>query len=338
MAAREMNRASILSVVRRVAEILLSQGVLPILLVGLFLAFGLYEERFWKAANLFNVLRNASYLMIISAGQMMVLIIGGFDLSVGAVAALTSVTAAMTMAGLYTSMPEAVAMVTLIGVLAGLAAGTAIGALNGITVAVLRVNPFMVTLGAMSIAYGIAFYTTTGVPVYGMPEEFTRGFGRARWIGLPVTIFLTLGILVVIWWLLNWTKYGRYVYAIGSNQHAARVSGVPLARCIIATYTACAFLAAVTGILLTARVGSGEANLARTITLECIAAALIGGVSLRGGVGKVQLVALGALFLSMVTNGMNLVRIDSKLQTIVIGVVLILAVGLDRLKLSAART
>ena len=322
---------------RRILDRVLSFGLLPILLVALFLFFGLYEPKFWRTANLINVLRNSSYLMIIASGQMVVLIVGGFDLSVGAVVALTSVAAALSMAELYATMPDAAYTVIVIGLVIGLAVGSMVGVVNGLTVAILKVNPFMVTLGTMSIAFGIALYTTTGVPVYGMPNEFTREFSRLRWFNLPVSIYLTAGILLVLWWVMNWTKLGRYIYAIGGNIHAARVSGIPTLYYIVVTYTICSFLAAVTGVLLTARVGSGEATLGATLMLESIAAAVIGGVSLRGGVGRIELVTLGALFLALVTNGMNLIRVDSKIQTIVIGVVLIVAVGLDRLKLSGGR-
>lgn len=133
---------------------------------------------------------------------------------------------------------------------------------------------------------------------------------------------------------MNWTKLGRYIYAIGGNMDAARASGISTIVYIVATYTICSFLAAITGVLLTARVGSGEATLGTTLMLQSIAAAVIGGVSLRGGVGRIELVALGALFLSLLTNGMNLMRVDSKIQTIVVGAVLIVAVGIDRLNLA----
>lgn len=311
---------------------MLEVGVLPAILILLFLFFGLYEPNFSRAANIINVFRNASYLMIIASGQMLVLIIGGFDLSVGAVVALTSVTSALVMVTLATAMPEHLILIIALGAIAGLLVGSAIGVFNGLCVALLKVSPFMVTLGTMSIAFGIALFTTAGVPVYGMPDEFTRGFGRMRWLGLPVAIYLTIVILVLLWFVMRWTKLGQYIYAIGGNIDAARVSGIPTTFYLVITYTMCAFLAAITGVLLTARVGSGEATLGGPLMLESIAAAVIGGVSLRGGVGRIELVALGALFLALVTNGMNLMRVDSKLQTIVIGVVLILAVALDRLR------
>ena len=147
-----------------------------------------------------------------------------------------------------------------------------------------------------------------------------------------MVIYLTVVILAILWFVLRWSKLGQYIYAIGGNIDAARVSGIPTTFYLVVTYTMCAFLAAITGVLLTARVGSGEATLGGPLMLESIAAAVIGGVSLRGGVGRIELVALGALFLALVNNGMNLMRVDSKLQTIVIGVVLILAVALDRLR------
>lgn len=316
---------------RRMSRIL-GLGLLPILLVTLFVVLGLIEPRFLRSANLINILRNASFLMLIASGQMLVLIIGGFDLSVGAVVALTSVATALSMTGLVSVFPEAQLFVVVLGVMAGLAAGSMIGIVNGLTVAFMKVSPFMVTLGTLSIASGMALYATQGVPVYGMPDEFTREFGRLRYLNLPVVMYVTFGVLVAIWWVMNWTKLGRYIYAIGSNAHAARVSGVSTTFYIVVTYTLCSFLAALTGILLTARIGSGEATLGGTLMLESIAAAVIGGVSLRGGVGRVELVALGALFLALVTNAMNLVRVDSKLQTIVIGVVIIVAVGIERFK------
>lgn len=316
----------------RIRRSMLEVGVLPAILILLFLFFGLYEPNFSRSANIINVFRNASYLMIISSGQMLVLIIGGFDLSVGAVVALTSVTSALIMVTLATAMPDQIFLIIALGAIAGLLVGSAIGVFNGLCVALLKVSPFMVTLGTMSIALGIALFTTAGVPVYGMPDEFTRGFGRMRWLGLPVAIYLTITILAILWFVMCWTKLGQYIYAIGGNIDAARVSGIPTTFYLVVTYTMCAFLAAITGVLLTARVGSGEATLGGPLMLESIAAAVIGGVSLRGGVGRIELVALGALFLALVTNGMNLMRVDSKLQTIVIGVVLILAVALDRLR------
>ncbi|MCE2520726.1 MAG: ABC transporter permease, partial [Alphaproteobacteria bacterium] len=214
---------------------------------------------------------------------------------------------------------------------------SSVGVVNGAVVGVLKVSPLLVTLGTWSIVYGVALYMTSGIPIYGMPSEFTRDFGRLKLFGLPISLYIMALVLVTFWWIMNWTRLGRYIYAIGGNIHAARVSGIRTTTYLIITYTMCAFLAAVTGVLLTARVGSGEATMGTTFMLESIAAAVIGGVSLRGGVGRVELVALGALFLSLVSNGMNLIRVDSKIQTIVVGIVVILAVALDQMGSRRAR-
>lgn len=309
---------------------LLAVGLLPLLTILLVVAIGLIEPRFFNQLNFFNIVRNAAFLMIAACGQMLVLIVGGFDLSVGAVAALASVATALVMAAAASAQPESVLVPILQGVAAGLACGVAFGLINGLCVAFLRVSPFMVTLGTLSVASGIALYVTTGIPVYGMPDAFTRGFGRAVLLGLPLSFWIALAIVTVVWIAQRRTKLGRYLYAIGGNPHAARVSGVPVRLYLVLAYTFCSLLAALTGVLLTARVGSGQATVGTTLMLESIAAAVIGGVSLRGGVGRAPMVALAALFLSVIGNGMNLLRIDSKLQPVVMGVVLIVSVALER--------
>lgn len=307
---------------------------LPIILgiLALAVVVGLIEPRFLRTANLINILRNSSYLIIISAGQALVIILSGFDLSVGAVVALASITTALSMVGLTEMMPDQVGLIIALGMLAAVVAGGAVGVLNGLCVAFLKVNPFIVTLGTMSLTSGVALYTTTGVPIYGMPEAFTFEFSSLRVFGLPFSIYLTVAIVVLLAGLMKRTKLGRYIYAVGGNEHAARVSGVRVSLVIIVTYTLCSMLAAVTGVLLTARVGSGEGTMGGVYLMESIAAAILGGARLGGGIGRVEFVVLGALFMSLVRNGMNLMRIDSKIQLIVVGCVLVLAVALDRWK------
>jgi ribose transport system permease protein len=304
-------------------------GLLPFLLLALVLALAIFEPRFLGVFNIFNVLRNAAALAIVAAGQMLVLIVGGFDLSIGAVIALTSAVTAKTMAAAGAAWPDQVGIAIALGVLAGLACGFAVGLINGACVAFLRISPFMVTLGTMSIGTGIALLLTNGIPVYGMPDPFVKEFGRALWFGLPTAIYLAVLIVAIVWFLQNFTTVGRYIYAIGGNMQAAVVSGVGATRYLILAYVLCSLLASLTSILLTARVGSGQATIGGNLMLESIAAAVIGGVSLRGGVGRVGMVALSAIFLSILTNAMNLMRIDSKIQTIFEGIILVGAVALD---------
>ncbi|MEW5724275.1 MAG: ABC transporter permease [Thermodesulfobacteriota bacterium] len=298
----------------------------------LFIAFSLAEPRFLNAYNLLNILRNSSYLIIISLGQMLALVVGGFDLAVGAVVALSSITSALAMVYLKSVFPGQVVLIISLALLAALAAGTAVGLANGLCVAWLKVPPFIVTLGTMSVTNGIVLYLTNGIPIYGMPEEFIIWFGRARWLGLPIPIYVMLVVLIGMYWLMNWTLSGRYMYAIGGNPHAARVSGIRVNIHTATAYVICAVLSAVTGVLLTARVGSGEGTMGGELIMQSIAAAVIGGVSIGGGVGRVELVAVGAIFLTLVTNGMNLAQVDSKLQTIVVGVILMIAVAFDQFR------
>jgi ribose transport system permease protein len=289
-----------------------------------------FEQKFFGVNNLFNVLRSTSFLAIIAAGQMLVLIVGGFDLSVGAVIALTSTVMAKAMAVLSASMPDQTAAIITLGVLAGLGCGVFIGLINGLCVAFLRISPFMVTLGTLSIATGIGLLLTNGIPVYGMPDVFVKEFGRALWFGLPATVYVAVALIAIVWFIQARTKLGRYIYAIGGNLQAATVSGVPATGYLVLTYVMCSVLASITGILMTARLGSGQATMGGNVMmLQSIAAAVIAGVSLRGGIGRVELVALGALFLSILTNAMNLLRIDSKMQLVVLGVIVVLAVALD---------
>lgn len=313
-----------------VLRIVAGLGLLPILLLLAVAFLSVFEPRFLGAYNLFNVARTASFLAIVAVGQMLVLVVGGFDLSVGAVIALASTVTAKTMAFLAAAMPETASLAIAGGVLAGLGCGLGFGLINGLLVAFLRISPFMVTLGTLSIASGLALLLTNGIPVYGMPETFVKDFGRALWLGLPTTLYVALALIFAVYLIQNFTVLGRHIHAVGGNLQAALVSGVRTRANLVTAYTLCGCLAAVTGVLLTARVGSGQATLGGNVMmLQSIAAAVIAGVSLRGGVGRVELVALGALFLSIIGNAMNLMQVDSKIQTIVLGVIIVLAVAIE---------
>lgn len=308
-------------------------GILPFLLAIVVVVFALISDNFLTGRNLMNVLRQSVYLTIVSLGQMFALLTGGFDLSVGTILALTSVVGALAMASAYAAMPDAVWLVILIGCVAGIGAGSLIGVCNGIGVALFNVSPFMMSLGMASVGFGIALYLTGGVPVYGMPQEFGDSFGFGTLLGIPTPLYVAAVILVALYIFLNWTPFGRYFYAVGGNIKAASLSGINTRLTLFWTYVLCAFLAATSGMLLTARLDTGEANIGASMPLESIAACVIAGVSLRGGVGRLENVVLGAVFIGLVQNGMNLARIESYLQTVVLGVLLILAVVADQIRL-----
>ncbi len=307
-------------------------GVLPFLLLIAVVVFALMSDNFLTGRNIMNVLRQSTYLSLVAMGQMLALLTGGFDLSVGTILALTSVVSATAMAGVYAAAPDAVALAIFAGVLAGFAAGTLVGVVNGIGVAIFNVSPFMMTLGMASVGFGIALYMTGGVPVYGMPDAFGTMFGFGQYLGIPTPIYVTALLIVVMFVLLNWTRLGRYFYAVGGNIKASALSGINTKLTLFLAYTLCGAMAAISGLLLTARLETGEANIGASMPLESIAACVIAGVSLRGGVGRVENVVLGAIFIGLIQNGMNLARIESYLQTVVIGVLLILAVIADQFR------
>jgi ribose transport system permease protein len=306
-------------------------GLIPILLILLVVGMTLVEPRFYNLANVFNILRNTSFLAIMTCGQMLVMVVGGMDLSVGATAALASVIAAKVMANAVASDTDpGVAMALGIGI--SLACGAAVGLFNGLCTMLLRVPSLIVTLGTLSIVSGITLIMTSGMPIYGMPQGFITGFGRALWWGLPAPVFVAAGIVGVVWLIQRKTVLGTYLYAIGGNPLAAAVSGISATAYVVLTFVFCALLASVTGLLITAQMGSGQTNLGGDrLMLLSIAAAVIGGTSLRGGIGRAEMVAISALFLSALTNALNMLRINSKKELVVLGLVVVVAVALDAL-------
>ena len=308
-------------------------GVLPFLLIAAMIIFALMSDNFLTGRNLMNVVRQSAYLILVSMGQMFALLTGGFDLSVGTIVAVTSVVGASAMAAAYAAMPDAIVASILIGIVAGILAGSTIGVINGIGVAVFGVSPFMMTLGMASIGFGVALYMTGGVPVYGMPIEFSDVFGFGSTLGVPTPVLVTILLIAALYIVVSWTRLGRHFYAVGGNIKAAALSGIDTRVTLFFAYLMCGGMAAVAGMLLTARLDTGEANIGAAMPLESIAACVIAGVSLRGGVGRVEYVVLGALFIGLVQNGMNLAQVGSYLQTVVIGALLIFAVVADQFRL-----
>lgn len=320
----------ILTLLTKPKKLFIQVGVLPFFLIGALIIFTVLSSHFFTLQNLTNVARQSVYLTLVSLGQMLVLITGGFDLSVGTAIALTSVVSATAMVTFASIFPEQVWLIILLGSLSGLLAASIIGSLNGFGVAKFNVSPFIMTLGVQSVGAGAALFITGGVPVAGLPYAFGDIFGFGRIFGLPVPVIIALVTIVLFWIMMNRTKFGAHIYAVGGNIRAAHLSGIDTKRTLFLAYLVCALVVSLAGLLLTARVESGETNLGGTIALESIAACVIAGVSLRGGIGRVGSVVLGAFFIILVQNGMNLVQIGSYMQMILLGSLLILAVILDQ--------
>lgn len=309
---------------------LLAIGLLPVTLVLLAAILAATEPRFLAAQNLVNIVRGAALLLIVASGQMLVLVVRGMDLSIGSTMALTSVVSALVMTHLPAGTPSAAA--TAAGIAAGLAVGLVVGACNGWAVAVLGITPFMVTLATTSIVGGLALMLTNGIPIYGLPDAFVNGLGRNPWLGLPPAVWIAVLVLVATAVMQRFTALGTRLYAVGGNPQACRVSGLNVRAHLVLAYVLCALAASAASLLLTAQIGSGQGSVGETLALQSIGAAVIAGVSLHGGVGRAEMVALGSLFLLLVNNAMDLLHVESKTQSIVMGLFIVLVVALDEWK------
>lgn len=328
MSAEHKNK-SVTGVIKR---LFVGVGVLPFFLgIGL-VVFTALSDKFLTGQNLMNVARQSVYLVLVSLGQMLALISGGFDLSVGTAIALTSVVSAMGMVWAAGIFPDGIWLAIAIGACMGFGAAFLIGAVNGIGVAYFEVSPFIMTLGVSSVGAGLALFLTGGVPVSGLPFAFGDTFGFGRLWNIPVPVIVAALCIIVMWIFMSRTRLGTQVYAVGGNIKAAHLSAINTKKTLMMAYIICALIASLTGLLLTARVESGEANLGGTIALESIAACVIAGVSLRGGIGRVENVVLGAFFIVLVQNGMNLAQVSSYMQMVLLGALLILAVIFDQLR------
>jgi ribose transport system permease protein len=290
-------------------------------LVTLSVFLSLTTEQFLMVDNLLFVARAISYVAIAAMGACLVIITAGIDLSVGSVMGFCGVLTAL----LSVNYSMAV------GLPAGIVAGAFIGAINGTMISKLRLVPFMVTLGMLSVVRGLAYVAIGGWPVTGLPKAL-RFLGQGFVLGLPVPVYFMIIIAIVLSWFLRRTSYGWYIYAVGGNEEATRLSGVPVDRVKILVYTIAGLMGAIGGILLMARLAVGESTAAYGYELDVIAATVIGGSSLQGGEGSVLGVLLGAALMGVLRNGLVLLNVTAYWQQIVIGAMIIVAILIDRLR------
>jgi ribose transport system permease protein len=291
--------------------------VLPLVVAFMILLFSLISDVFFSVPNFRNI-GVAAALACVSFGQTFAIITAGLDLSVGATVALVSILSAFAMRS-PGSRPASPPLLT----------GCAVGLVNGLVIAKLKVFPFIATLATMSIISGLALRLSGGVPVTGVPNAFAD-LAYDLIFGIPVPVVIALCVLVVTALILRYTRIGRHIYAIGGNEEAARLSGIAIDRVKLVAYVLSGFCAAVGSIILTARVASGQPSLGTSLPLESVSAVVLGGVSLFGGRGSVIGVAFGVLFVSILSNGLNLLNVSSYTQMMVIGGALIVAVALDQ--------
>jgi ribose transport system permease protein len=289
-----------------------------------FLSF--FTNSFATTNNLFNITRNLTFFAIIALGMTVVIITGGIDLSVGSVLCLSSMTLAVVMHAGYSIE---------VGIAASLGAALAVGAFNGVLIAYFGFPPFVVTLGMLSIARSIATIVSNNTVVFqfGPDQAKLLALGGGAWVfGIPNPVLYMLVLALVTGFALRWTKFGRYVFAIGGNEKAAILTGVPVQRVKLAVYMISALAAGVAGVIETGWLGAVTTNLGTGYELQVIASTVIGGANLAGGAGTAIGALIGSALIEVIRNSLTLLGINPFWQGLFIGSLIIIAVAFDRIR------
>lgn len=301
---------------RSARRLVAGEGGLVIMLALIIVFFATQSASFLVDRNLLNITRQISVNLIVAIGMTFVILTGEIDLSVGSVAAL---------AGVMTAQVIVQTNSIALGIIAGLLTGLGIGLVNGLLTIYGRIQSFIVTLAMLGIARGIALYWTDGRPISNLPQEFEI-FG-AGYVGrIPVSSIIAVAVLLVGYLILHHTKYGTYIMATGANREATRLSAIPVNRYRLIAFLFSGVLSALGGILITSRLLSAQPVAADGLELNVIAAVILGGASLSGGVGTAVGTLLGAMIIGVIDNGMNLTGVSAFLQQIVKGTIILVAV------------
>ncbi|MEZ7512280.1 ribose ABC transporter permease RbsC [Bacillus pumilus] len=279
---------------------------------------------FLEPLNILNLLRQISINALIAFGMTFVILTGGIDLSVGAILALSS---ALTAGFIVSSMDPILAIIV------GCIIGAILGMVNGLLITKGKMAPFIATLATMTIFRGLTLVYTDGNPITGLGSNYAfQLFGRGYFLGIPVPAITMLLTFIVLWVLLHKTPFGRRTYAIGGNEKAALISGIKVPRVKIMIYSLAGFMSALAGAILTSRLNSAQPTAGTSYELDAIAAVVLGGTSLSGGRGRIVGTLIGVLIIGVLNNGMNLLGVSSFYQSVVKGIVILIAVLLDRKK------
>jgi ribose transport system permease protein len=277
------------------------------------------SDVFLTANNILNVLRQTALLFLMASGLTLVILTAGLDLSIGANVALSGCLAASVIK--ITGSP-------LLGIATGIGCGFIIGLTNGVLVTALRIPSFIATYGMMWVLTGITYYYMAGETIHGFPPGF-RQLGSGHMFGIPVPVYFMVLFLMIGVLFAQRTIWGQQIYAIGANPVAARLSGVPVERRLVLVYAVSGAMAGLASLIILARINSAQGDIGEELTLPAIAAVLVGGTSLFGGSGTVAGTLIGALLLTLVLNGMNLLQINSSWQPLATGIIILLAVWID---------
>jgi len=291
-------------------------------LIGVFVlaaTLALTTSSFLTLTNILNVLRQSSLIFLLASGLTLVILTAGLDLSIAATLGLSACAAAAAIKSTGSIV---------LGIAAGLACGIAIGLLNGVMITRLRLPPFIATYGMLWMVYGLNYWTMAGTTIYGFPEEF-RAIGSGYVWHIPTPVLLMGLVLLVGSLFTRYTTYGHEIYAIGANAEVARLSGIPVRSRLMLVYTISGAISGLTGVVYLARLNSAEAGIGDPLLLPAIASVLIGGTSLFGGEGNLCGTWIGALILTLILNGMNLLTVSGNWQPLITGVIVLLAAGID---------
>lgn len=298
----------------------LSHYAIFFVLVIMLAFFSIVAKGFFSKTTFLNILRQVAVNGIAAVGMTLVIITGGIDISVGSIIGATSVFCAMMMTTLHIHPVLAVIITMLFGQL--------VGVLNGMMVYRIKIPPMIATLASMSILRGMAYIFSGGLPIYNLPKNFTI-IGQGYFIGIPVPVIIMTICFAIGWFLLERTSYGRYVYCIGSNSEASRLSGINVGRIMISVYALSGMLASMAGIVYLSRVNSGQPKGGEGYEMDIITAVVLGGVSTTGGEGKIVRVVVGLLIMGVLMTGMTMMNIQEYYQRVVKGIVLIVAISYD---------
>lgn len=293
-----------------------------IALVGIVLFFSIVSPNFMTRNNGFNVLRQISSNAIVAIGMTFVLLIGGIDLSVGSIIAATN---CISISFMVTGIPIPAAVVI------GILLGSLVGFVNGTIIAELKIPAFIMTLAMMQIARGVAYISTGGKPVR-FDNDVLSLIGNGYVGSVPVPVIIMVVCIAVFAFILHKTKFGSRVYAVGGNREAAKFSGINIALIEISVYTICGTMAGIAGIILSSRMLSAQPTSGTGAEMDAIAAVVLGGTSLSGGVGTIAGTIIGALFIGVLNNGLNILGISSYWQEVIKGIVIVIAVLVDVIK------
>jgi putative xylitol transport system permease protein len=308
---------------KKILTILSDYGIFFVFLF-LVIVLAIAKPNFLRPQNIMNVLRQTSINGLLSIGMTFVILTGGIDLSVGSMLAFGGVVAASFASDAMGGSIQPPLMAAGIGLVAGLV----LGAFNGVLIAKWRVPAFVVTLGMLSIARGLTFIYTDGMPIPRIDPSFLV-FGQGVIFGIPLPVIIFAIVYLIAWIILYKTRYGRYVYAVGGNEKSAKVSGVNTRLIVFSVYAISGLLSALGGIILTARTTAGLPQAGQAYELDAIAAVVIGGTSLSGGQGALSGTIIGALLIGVINNGLDLIGVSSYYQQVIKGAIIIGAVLLD---------